>query len=59
MKYVSQETKCGSNILEASTTAVIYVSLPSIDIANDDRDKSYILLKSLYLTGSIKVLNLP
>lgn len=36
-----------------------YLSLPSFGIKKDQRDKSVIMLKSIYITSSVKVLKLP
>lgn len=59
MKYISEEMKFGANIVQVGVVAVTHLSLPLVSTGDDQRDKSHILVRTLYLSGLIKVLNFP
>lgn len=58
IKYITEPIKFGSNILKPGVRSVNYLSLPSFGIKEDEREKSCVMLRSVYITGSVKVMKL-
>lgn len=58
-KYITEQIKFVANIIKVGDKSVNYLSLPSLGTKEDQLEKSVIMLKSLYITGGVKVLKLP